>query len=63
MAEWPKECCGTCRFGYMPEYFRGDQAVLCRRRSPVVDGDVRNNFPVTHALQWCGEFEPKEEQQ
>ena len=56
--ELPVECCGKCRFGYMPNNFEGDITVQCRRRSPVFSPNMMDKFPTMCDFEWCGEFQP-----
>lgn len=52
-----ERCCGNCRF-YHPE---GRE---CHRYPPQVWADednLSNCFPTVKAVDWCGEFQRKEE--
>ena len=54
-----KANCSSCRFwDCAADGVRG----LCRRRSPRQDDDVGQAvWPLTHATDWCGQHEMKED--
>ncbi len=65
----PQECCAACRFWseqdeiVFPDADSKDYPIarsLCRRYTPVSPPDPPL-FRLTRDLDWCGEFQPREE--
>lgn len=49
-------CCDNCFFWYHNSD-KGELCGECRIRAPIANPDNVNNFPITYAYAWCGEFE------
>ena len=64
--------CETCRFWKIPNHSRTvdleHKISDCRKRVPQVfginsDGELIDGFPTTREHDWCGEHQPREEEE